>query len=136
MSNVQRFGATADGTTDDTDAIQHAVRDGDGMLHFPPGTYRITKPIEVLLENSGPLGIDGTGGTARVLMSGPGPAFRIIGTHNGTGDPLSAKGNVFPKQRLPSIQNIEIEGAHPEADGFELIKTMQSGVEGDRKSVV
>ena len=30
MSNVQRFGATGDGTTDDTAAIRHAIRDGDG----------------------------------------------------------------------------------------------------------
>jgi len=130
MSNVQRFGATGDGTTDDTDSILHAIRDGDGMLHFPPGNYRITRPIEVLLEESGPFGIDGTGGTARVVMAGAGPAFRLIGTHGGTGDPLSAKGNVFPTQRLPTVKNIEVEGAHPEADGFELIQTMQSVFEG------
>ncbi len=130
MSNVQRFGATGDGTTDDTQAIRHALRDGDGMLHFPPGTYRITQPIEVTLTETGPLGIDGTSGTARILMTGPGPAFRLVGTHGGTGDPDSAKGNVFPAQRLPTIQNIEIEGAHAEADGVELVETIQSVFEG------
>ena len=46
MSNVTRFGATGDGKSDDTDAIQHALDNGDGVLHFPPGTYRITKPID------------------------------------------------------------------------------------------
>ena len=130
MSNVQRFGATGDGKTDDTEAIRHAIRDGDGMLHFPPGSYRITQPIEINLAQSGPIGIDGTSGTARVLMAGPGPAFRLVGTHGGTGDPSSAKGNVYPNQRLPTIKNIEIEGAHPEADGIEMIQTMQSVFEG------
>ncbi|MBP89970.1 MAG: hypothetical protein CMJ64_25220 [Planctomycetaceae bacterium] len=130
MSNVQRFGATGDGETDDTEAIRHAIRDGDGMLHFPPGTYRITQPLEIALEKSGPLGIDGTSGTARIVMAGAGPAFRLIGTHGGTGDPSSVKGNVYPSQRLPTIKNIEIEGAHPEADGIEMIQTMQSVFEG------
>ncbi len=130
MSNVQRFGATGDGTTDDTEAVRHAVRDGDGMLHFPPGSYRITQPIEINLAQSGPMGIDGTSGTARVLMTGPGPAFRLVGTHGGTGSPSSVKGNVYPNQRLPTFKNIEIEGAHQEADGIQMIQTMQSVFEG------
>ena len=70
MSNVTRFGAVGDGVEDDTESIQHAVNEGDGMLHFPPGTYRITRSIEVRLAKRGPLGIDGTGGTARVVMDG------------------------------------------------------------------
>ena len=130
MSNVTRFGAIGDGVTDDTKSIQHAVTQGDGVLHFPPGTYRITQPIEIKLAERGPLGIDGTGGTARVVMDGKGPAFRLVGTHGGTGDPGSRKGNVTTHQRLPTIRNIEVEGAHAEADGFELIETMQSVFEG------
>ena len=130
MSNVTRFGAIGDGVTDDTEAIQHAVTQGDGVLHFPPGTYRITEPIEIKLAERGPLSIDGTGGTARVVMDGKGPAFRLVGTHGGTGDPGSRKGNVPTHQRLPTIRNIEVEGAHAEADGFELIETMQSVFEG------
>ncbi|MBB76410.1 MAG: hypothetical protein CMJ75_18045 [Planctomycetaceae bacterium] len=130
MSNVQRFGASGDGVADDTDAIRHTVQYGDGMLHFPPGSYRINQPIEIPLADSGPSGIDGTGGTARILMTGAGPAFRLIGTHNGTGDPSSVKGNVYPQQRLPTIRNIEIEGAHPAADGIQMIRTMQSVFEG------
>ena len=30
MSDVRDFGASGDGATDDTDAIRHAVSDGDG----------------------------------------------------------------------------------------------------------
>ena len=55
MSNVTRFGATGDGKTDDTEAIQHALADGDGVLHFTSETYRITKPLEVNLAEHGPL---------------------------------------------------------------------------------
>ncbi|MCA9096022.1 MAG: hypothetical protein KDA68_21225, partial [Planctomycetaceae bacterium] len=50
MSNVKNFGATGDGISDDTEAIRHAVREGDHVLHFPPGTYRITGTIEIPLE--------------------------------------------------------------------------------------
>ena len=103
---------------------------GDGALHFPPGTYRITQSIEVRLAKRGPLSIDGSGGSAKVVMAGPGPAFRLVGTHGGTGDPGSRKGNVASHQRLPTIRNIEVEGAHAEADGFELVETMQSVFEG------
>ena len=130
MSNVREFGAVGDGRGDDTEAIQHTVSQGDGMLYFPPGTYRITQSIEVRLAKRGPLSIDGSGGSAKVVMAGPGPAFRLAGTHGGTGDPGSRKSNVASHQRLPTIRNIEVEGAHAEADGFELVETMQSVFEG------
>ena len=130
MSNVRHFGAQGDGTADDTEAIQHTVTQGDGVLHFPPGTYRIRRPIEIRLGEYGPQGIDGTSATARIVMTGPGPAFRLVGTHGGTGDPASRRGNVATRQRLPTLRNIEVEGAHPEADGFELVETMQTLFEG------
>ncbi|MEZ6053773.1 MAG: right-handed parallel beta-helix repeat-containing protein [Planctomycetaceae bacterium] len=130
MSNVRNFGATGDGETDDTEAIRHALGEGDGVLHFPPGTYRISQTIEVPLADVGPCGVDGTSGTARILMTGAGPALRLVGTHGGTGDPHSVKENVYPAQRLPTVKNIEIEGAHAEADGIELVQTMQSVFEG------
>ena len=130
MSNVREFGAVGDGRADDTEALKHAVSQGDGALHFPPGTYRITQSIEVRLAKRGPLSIDGSGGSAKVVMAGPGPAFRLVGTHGGTGDPGSRKSNVASHQRLPTIRNIEVEGAHAEADGFELVETMQSVFEG------
>ena len=45
MSNVREFDAVGDGRGDDTAAIQHAVSQGEGVLHFPPGTFRITQSI-------------------------------------------------------------------------------------------
>ena len=130
MSSVRTFGATGDGKTDDTAAIQHAVNDGDGLLRFPPGQYRISKPIQIDLTRRGPIGVEGSGGTAKILMAGPGPALRLVGSHGGTGDPGSVKPEIWTTQRLPTIQNIEIQGAHPEADGIELLQTMQSVFEG------
>ena len=130
MSNVLNFGALGDGKNNDRQAIQHAVDMGDGLLEFPTGVYRISSPIHINLTKHGPFGIAGSEGTARIIMEGKGPAFRIVGSHGGTGDPGSRKGNVATEQRLPTIRNIEIEGAHPEADGFELIQTLQSVFEG------
>ncbi|MBG89112.1 MAG: hypothetical protein CMO80_19745 [Verrucomicrobiales bacterium] len=130
MSNVRDFGATGDGTTDDTAAIRHALKDCDGMLEFPRGNYLISETIEVVLDELGRIGIDGADGTATVVMTGAGPAFRIVGTHGGTGDPNSAKPNVWAKQRMPTIRNIEITGRHEEADGVELIETMQAVFSG------
>ncbi|KAI4859445.1 glucan 1,3-beta-glucosidase GLUC78 precursor [Hypoxylon rubiginosum] len=57
--NVKDFGAKGDGTTDDTEAINNAVRDGENrcidhcdsrtstpaLLYFPPGVYLLSKPI-------------------------------------------------------------------------------------------
>lgn len=130
MSDVTLYGAAGDGVRDDTDAIRHAVCQGDGTLHFPPGTYMVSGTVEVDLSKDGPFGIDGSGGTSRIIMTGKGPAFRLVGSHGGTGDPGSRKGNVPTHQRLPTVRNIEIEGANPEADGFELEGTMQSVFEG------
>ncbi|MGK0199088.1 MAG: hypothetical protein ACI91J_002368, partial [Yoonia sp.] len=93
MSNVRNFGAVGDGVSDDTAAILHALADSDGMLEFPRGNYLISETIEIRLDETGRLGIDGADGTATVIMSGEGPAFRIIGTHSGTGDPNSSKPN-------------------------------------------
>jgi hypothetical protein len=53
MSDVRDFGASGDGKQDDTEAIRHAVRDGDGVLYFPRGEYRITAPIEIELNATG-----------------------------------------------------------------------------------
>jgi hypothetical protein len=130
MSNVKAFGAVGDGKTDDTPAIQHAVADSDGRLEFPRGNYLINNTIEIRLDEVGRIAIAGDDGTATIIMAGEGPAFRIIGTHQGTGDPLSAKPNIWERQRMPTIRNIEITGKNPAADGVELIETMQATLEG------
>jgi hypothetical protein len=130
MSNVKGFGAAGDGKTDDTEAIRHAVADADGRLQFPRGNYLISETIEIKLDEVGRIGIDGDDGTATIIMAGQGPAFRIVGTHGGTGDPNSVKPSVWERQRMPTMRNIEITATNPEADGVELIETMQAILEG------
>ncbi len=129
MSNVKAFGAVGDGQTDDTDAIRHAISSGDGRLRFPRGDYRITSTLEIPLDEHGRTSIHGDG-TATLVMSGAGPAIRLIGTHQGTGDPGSVTDAVWQRQRMPCVRGLEVKGDHPEADGIELIGTMQAIIEG------
>jgi len=130
MSDVRQFGANGDGITDDTEAIRHAVDKGDGVLFFPAGTYLISGTISIPLNAKGPVAISGESGTSTVMMAGEGPAFRLTGTHQGTGDPGSVKPGVWNQERMPTVQNISLEGKNPKADGFELLGTMQSVFEG------
>jgi Pectate lyase superfamily protein len=46
LKNVKDFGARGDGSTNDTAAIQTAVSQ-QGTIYFPPGTYRITRSINL-----------------------------------------------------------------------------------------
>lgn len=126
MARVIDFGAAGDGTTDDTDAVRHAIDDGDGVLEFSRGTYRITAPVEIDLAQTGPMSVRGEGGVARIVMAGAGPAIRILGTHEGTADPDQVKAGVWKSERTPTVSAIEIVGEHAEADGIELVKTMQA----------
>jgi polygalacturonase len=43
--NVKDYGATGDGTTDDTTSIQAAINavTSGGVVYFPSGTYRIAR---------------------------------------------------------------------------------------------
>ena len=81
MSNVRDFGARGDGKADDTQAITHAVAKGDGLLEFPRGDYLITRPIQIPLQAHGRIAVAGSGGTAKLIMAGAGPALHLIGTH-------------------------------------------------------
>lgn len=121
--NVLTLGVKGDGKSDDTAAIQKAVL-SEGTLVFPKGTYKLTKTVEVDLSMSGVVGLSGDG-TARFVMTGPGPAFRITGHHEGTAAPSSLKAEVWSGERTPMISGIEIFGQHPEADGIEIGGAMQ-----------
>jgi Pectate lyase superfamily protein len=49
--SVQAYGATGNGSTDDTTAIQNAitavVNAGGGTVFFPPGNYKISSTLNV-----------------------------------------------------------------------------------------
>ena len=125
MSDVISFGAEGDGKVDDTEPIRHAITQGDGVVRFGRGSYRISETIEVRLAECDRLSIEGSEGNAKVIMAGKGPAFRFVGTHDGTADPAGVRSTVSQSQRLPMISGIEIEGDHEEADGIECVGTFQ-----------
>jgi hypothetical protein len=125
MSNVSGFGAVGDGTTDDTESLQHAIDSGDGVLRLNKGTYRITKPLVLDLTKTGFGAVRGEGGSSRIVMAGAGPAIRVIGDHRGTASPGSVQSHTWDKERFPTINGIEIVGEHPDAVGIELRKTMK-----------
>jgi len=121
--SVCELGAKGDGLADDTAALQQAAERG-GEIRFTRGTYRITQPIVIDLDRVGATSVVGDG-TATILMAGPGPALKFIGTHGGTADPKSVKDNVWQRQRNPLVDGLEIVGEHPEAIGLWLEGTMQ-----------
>lgn len=118
------FGAVGDGKTDDTAAIQKAVDSGIGNIVFPRGTYRLTKTVAIDLDRVGFTSLVGQG-TPTIVMTGPGPAFRFVGTHGGTADPTSAKPNVWKNERMPMVEGLAITGEHEQADAIEATGTMQ-----------
>ena len=128
MANVKDFGAKGDGKTNDTEALQHAVNEIDGVLELPRGDYRILHPIVVPLQRTGFAGVRGDQGTARILMEGPGPALRIVGDHQGTATPSTVKDHTWERERFPVISGFEVQGRHAEADGIQLYRTMQTTI--------
>jgi len=130
MSDVKSFGAAGDGVADDTDAILHALADGDGVIEFSRGIYRITKPIVVDLTKYSRTSIHGCGGTAKILMDGSGPAFFLQATHSATADPTGFRPEEWVHERMPTIANIEIEGRHAQADGVRIEGVMQPTLTG------
>ena len=69
--NVKNYGATGNGTTDDTAAIQNAVNAlaayGQGLLYFPAGTYSISSMI--YLHGLNNFEIRGIGATLKASSS-------------------------------------------------------------------
>ena len=113
-----------DGTTDNTELIR-AILGRDRAIHFPRGTFRITEPIVIDLASDGATAITADG-NATLLMDGPGPAFRFVGTHlEGTAAPKSFKPGVRDRERTPTVSGLEIVGKHPEADAIEAEGTFQ-----------
>ena len=125
MSDVRDFGAVGDGKTDDTEAIQHAINDGDGRIEFSRGDYRITRTLVIDLKNRGRTAIDGRGGVGKLVMDGPGPALFLKATHAKSADPLGFRPEEWQNERMPTVDGLEIEGRHPEAHGIRIEGVMQ-----------
>ena len=130
MSNVRDFGAMGNGIDDDSEAIQHAIDVAGGLIEFPRGDYRITKPILVELSKVGRVAFRGEGGTAKLIMAGEGPAIHFLGTHDKSADPTSFQPKIWERERLPMVSEFEITGTHPLADGIRFEGVMQPTLSG------
>ena len=123
--SVKNYGAIGDGISNDTAAIKAAIEASKGIIYFPKGDYLITHTIVVDLSKHGRTALVGSG-AARIIMSGPGPAFHLRGTLKGTSSPPTIGDEVWEQQRLPIITGLEICGTHEASIGLCIEKTMQT----------
>jgi len=70
--SVADFGATGNGTTDDTAAIQAAINSGANKIYLPAGRYRTTQTIKAISTQAAPLYIYGEGAKATIISFEPG----------------------------------------------------------------
>lgn len=70
LVSVKDFGATGDGTTDDTSALQLAINSGASQLYWPAGTYMVGAAGIYGVSNQDWVG-DGTGSTIIKLSATP-----------------------------------------------------------------
>ncbi len=47
VTNIKAFGAIGDGVTDDTQAIQRALEDGNRFIYLPKGTYLVCDTLKI-----------------------------------------------------------------------------------------
>ncbi len=110
---------------DVTAKLQAMIDSGSG-LSLEGGQHRITKSLVFDLRKLGAVKIAAKGG-ATLVMDGAGPALKLLGGHEGTASPKSFKPETW-NERMPLISDIEILGAHPEADGIELQRTVAATI--------
>jgi hypothetical protein len=110
---------------DSTDALQQRIDEGSGnLLLGQTKTLRITRTLEIDLTKHGAVTLQAAGGVT-LIMDGPGPALRFTGSHGGSASPKSFKPATW-NERMPIVSGIEIVGNHPEADGIELVRTVEA----------
>lgn len=104
--------------------LAELLKASGGNLTIPAGNYEFGGTLDIDLTKFGALSIRGDG-PVTIKMKAAGPAIRITGSLVGRADPKQIKEHTW-KERMPLIDGIGILGDHPEADGIELIQTMQS----------
>lgn len=108
---------------DATAELQEQIEANDGSLLFGKDeVFRITRPLVFDLVKHGAVSVKAAGAVT-IVMDGPGPALRFLGSHEGTASPKSFKPATW-NERMPIVSGIEILGNHAEADGIELMQTV------------
>lgn len=109
-----------------TDRLQEQIDNNHGNLLLGGcqggDVVRITKPLVFDLARHKAVAVKASGGVT-IVMDGPGPALRFVGSHEGTASPSTFKPATW-NERMPIVSGIEILGNHAQADGVELIKTV------------
>ncbi|MFK8114919.1 MAG: right-handed parallel beta-helix repeat-containing protein [Rubripirellula sp.] len=106
--------------------LQSRIDAGGGNLLLDEKHYRISKTLEFDLTKHGAVQIVSQVGST-LIMDGVGPAIRLVGSHQGTASPKSFQAATW-NERMPIVTGIEILGAHPQADGIELQRTVAATV--------
>lgn len=109
---------------DSSGDLQRQIDENGGILNLPPRVFRLTKTLQFDLARHGMAAARAENGTATLIMDGPGPAVRFQGTHEGSADPKAFKAATW-NERMPIVEGLVIVGNHPEADGVELVQTVQ-----------
>ncbi len=112
---------------DRSSELQARIDSSQGNLILDAGTYVLDRSLQFDLSKLDGVAVKGNG-SVTLIMRGPGPALRFVGTHEGTANPSTFKPQTW-KQRMPLITDIEIVGAHADADGIELVGTVQAIVD-------
>ncbi|MDC0263217.1 right-handed parallel beta-helix repeat-containing protein, partial [Verrucomicrobiales bacterium] len=115
---IPRLAEMPDSTAD----LQSQIAE-TGNLILPAGVHRITKPLEIKLGQKSSTHIRTADGPASIIMDGPGPAIRVVGSHEGTAGPTTFEPATW-NERMPIVEGIEIVGNHPQASGVELFQTV------------
>ena len=116
--NVKAYGATGDGTTDDTSSIQaawSAAKAVNGTLFFPPGTYLLSTQLNKPMSFAGP-DIRGAGPQATVLDYSGAAGTAAIDYIGGSGELSGIKISGFTIKGTGTQWGIELDGQ----DGVEV----------------
>jgi hypothetical protein len=101
--NVKAYGATGDGVTDDTAAIQAACTAANGVF-FPSGTYKVTTPVTLKSNNM----VFGEGASSVILYTGTATSQGALYANSGS--------NAAYVENIV-IQNLKVLGT-VSTDGF------------------
>jgi len=108
---------------DSTMVLQKMIDEQDGnLLLGNDEVLRITQPLVFDLAKLKAVAVRATGGVT-IVMDGPGPALRFLGSHQGSASPTSFVPATW-NERMPIVSGIEILGNHELADGIELEQTV------------
>lgn len=108
---------------DSTAQLQRQIDSNQGNLILTgPKIIRITKALVFDLKKHGAVAVRAERGVT-IIIDGPGPALRFVGSHQGTASPKTFNAVTW-NERMPIISGFEILGNHPEADGVELFQTV------------